>query len=708
MPTVWFEGPLIKQPASQQKEDYPQDYRAEFTISPDAPLGLHSYRARTAQGITNALPFIVGNLPEVIEEEIDGEPLAVEVQPPLTINGRIFPREDIDLWSFTATAGRAVTLHLATVEIGSPLEGLMEVLDANGQTLAETTGRLGRDPQLRFTPSTSGAFTVRLRDVRGSGLQNHVYRLTITDGPWLDNVFPLGGQRGQEIELIATGQAISGDRIRIKTPDRAPGIQFEHFPLTGQALNAISFDVDELPEFVETVASNSKSPVAAPCVLNGRIMVPGEIDRWTFSATKGETLRLELLAARLGSPLDAVLVVKNAAGKELLRGEDLPSGSPDCEVVFSPPENGAFVAEVSERFASRGGPQFAYRLKLIQDQPGIDATYDVDSLLVDVGTEKKLPVKVQRRGGFAGPIVLKAEQLPAGVTAADVTIAANQNQGQLIFKCAADTPVSFARVQIVGTAEQDGRKHSCVAHRATRAAGLGDEALPLAVTLPAPFKFKSSYELKYVPRGGGLRKVFRIERGDYSGPLRVQLAERQGRHLQGVTGPVISVPAGLSEFEFPVALPPWMELGRTSRTNLMMIGEVQDAAGKTQQVAYSTNEQNEQLIAIVSPSLAKLIPEPAVLVAAPGEKLQLNIQLRRDPALREAMQLHLVVPPQTKGVTAADVTIPAGGDAAKLQIAFAKECGPFNAPLVIRGIAETASGPILAESHLTVTLQGSQ
>jgi hypothetical protein len=708
MPTIWFEGPLIKQPASQQKEDYPQDYHAEFQIAPDALLGLGWCRARTAQGITNAQLFVVGDLPEVTEEEIDGEPLTVEVQQPLTINGRIFPREDIDLWSFNADAGRPITLRLATGEIGSPLEPLMEVLDASGHKIAEATSRMGRDPQVRFTPTTKGRLTARIRDIRGSGLQNHVYRLTITDGPWIDSVFPLGGKRGKEMDLSVVGQVIPSNRIRIETPDRAPGIRTEYFSLGDQPLNAVLFDVDDLPESIETTSSSYQPPVAVPCVLNGRIAAPGEIDRWTFSARKGEALRFEVRAARLGSPLDAMLVIKSSAGKELLRGDDLPNGSTDCEVVFSPAENGNYVTELSERFASRGGPHFAYRLRVTHDQPGLEATYDIDSLLIDVGAEKKVPIKIQRRGGLAGPITLHVEQLPAGVTAEDVTIPPNQIQGQLTFKCTANTPVSFARVRVVAQGEHQGRPYSCLAHRATLFADMNDESLPLAVTLPAPFKYKGSYELKYTPRGASLRKVFQIERGNFLGSLRVQLAERQGRHLQGVTGPLLDVPAGMSEFEYPLNLPPWMELGRTSRTNLMMIGEVQDAAGKTQQVAYSTNEQNEQLIAIVSPSLVKLIPEPANLVAKPGQTLELNVQLRRDPSLREAIQLRLIVPPQTSGVTAAPVSVAAGGDAATMPIAFAEDCGPFNAPLIIRGVAETANGPIVAESCLTVTATGAK
>src|SRR6187401_2393695 len=37
--TTWFEGPLIRQPASQASEDYPQDYVGQIAIAADAASG---------------------------------------------------------------------------------------------------------------------------------------------------------------------------------------------------------------------------------------------------------------------------------------------------------------------------------------------------------------------------------------------------------------------------------------------------------------------------------------------------------------------------------------------------------------------------------------------------------------------------------------------------------------------------------------------
>ena len=44
----------------------------------------------TSQGTTPLKKFVIGEFPEVIENEIDGEPIAAAVSLPVTINGRIF------------------------------------------------------------------------------------------------------------------------------------------------------------------------------------------------------------------------------------------------------------------------------------------------------------------------------------------------------------------------------------------------------------------------------------------------------------------------------------------------------------------------------------------------------------------------------------------------------------------------------------------
>src|SRR5262245_51856563 len=73
MPSRWFEGPLLELPDSQRQEDYPKDMAGEVKIAADAPPGIVSWRLATSQGATPGKLFQIGDLPEIIEDEIDGE-----------------------------------------------------------------------------------------------------------------------------------------------------------------------------------------------------------------------------------------------------------------------------------------------------------------------------------------------------------------------------------------------------------------------------------------------------------------------------------------------------------------------------------------------------------------------------------------------------------------------------------------------------------
>ncbi len=125
--TIWFEGPVIFQSVFQRGENYPKYFLGTVKISADAPLGERHWRIWNSQGITPFRRFIVGDLPEIVEEEIDGRAVSVKVTVPVTVNGRIFPREDVDIWTIEAQAGQTFTCEVRAARLGSPLDSRLEV-----------------------------------------------------------------------------------------------------------------------------------------------------------------------------------------------------------------------------------------------------------------------------------------------------------------------------------------------------------------------------------------------------------------------------------------------------------------------------------------------------------------------------------------------------------------------------------------------------
>jgi hypothetical protein len=696
---------VIPLPASQQAENYPKDMRGTVRIAPDAPLGPRLWHLSTSQGATTARVFTVGELPEIIEDEIDGAPLPVAVTLPVTINGRIFPREDVDIWTFRARSGQSITCAALGSSLGSPLAVRMEVRDTADRRLAESKPASGVDAVVRFIAPADGVYQIHVHDIQFGGLQHYVYRLTLTDGPWVDATYPLGGQRGTRVPVHLAGQNVAADRVEVSLP--ATGDSFSTaIELNGRRSNPVVFDVGDAPEVLER-EPNDKGPeaamVAIPATLNGRIDRPGDVDEWGFEARKGEVLELEVKAGRLGSPLDSVLVVSDASGKELARADDLGAQQTDSQLRFVVPADGRYFAGITERTSSRGGPACAYRLCIEPARSGFHLHAALDTLTVPRGGETKLKIRADRLGNFTEEIGLEVLSLPEGVTAAPAKIGKNGRDVDLVFKADPAAPVRQARIQIQGTAKIG---EAAVTERATvePIPGVSSvDSVLVAVGVPTPFQIKGVYETKYWQRGAVFPRRFSIERNGYEGPIVVSLADKQARHLQGVTGPTITVPAGATEFEYRIALPPWMEIGRTSRTCIMAVGVVNDAGGAAHKVSFTSLNQNEQIVILVDPGQLTLDADRHSIAALPGKEVELRVRVGRGQGVDGAIRVEAIQPAHFRGLDVSPVMIAEDQTTATLRFQFADRIERINMPVILRATTtrDTAS-PVTAETQVEI------
>jgi hypothetical protein len=700
--TVWFEGPLLQIPESQQAEDYAKDMAGRVRISADAPLGDRVWRVWTAQGATPAMRFVVSDLPELIEDEVEGDPVPVPVTLPVTINGRIFPREDVDLWSFQARKGQTITAEVNAARLGSPLDSRLEVLDPHGRSLAENDDAFGADSFLRFTAPEDGTYQVKIHDINFRGGQAYVYRLTLTADPYVDRTYPLGGRRGTTAQLALTGQGLPAGPVAVALPADAPRDFVHRLPVDGRLSNPFHLDVDDLPECLESEPNDDPAhagPLALPAMGNGRIDRPGDIDYWAATLRKGEACACELRAARLGSRLQGVLAACDATGKELARAEG--DGVNDPSLLFTAPADGTYLLRVTDHFRSRGGPDFAYRLRLDRP-PGPDFRLQLaaDAVTVPRGGQAKLKVQAERQGGFAAAVPLAVEGLPPGVTADPAAIPANQNAVEITVKAEASAAVRASRLTVRGSAPIGDGTVTQTAALPLRG-GVAVDSVLLAVALPTPFKIVGDYDMRWAPRGTVHHRHYRLERNGFDGPIEVSLADRQARHLQGVTGPTITVPPGATEFEYAVTLPPWMETGRTSRTCVMGVGVLKDADGSEHEVSFSSVQQNEQIVAVVEPGRLGLETERTSLVVEAGRTVAVPVHVHRGKGLAGPVKLELVVPPHLHGIRAAPVEVPADQDGGTLTLAVAASArGPYNMPVTVRATVLDRGEPVVAETSV--------
>ena len=140
-------------------------------------------------------PLEVSDLPE-LREPADPSAPTVRAAPPVVFNGRIDPAGDEDRLVLAVQPGQSLRIRVDASDLGSALDGTLQVLGANNAVLASaedtitpaapTRGRRkapginSPDPSLDFAvPAGVTEITLALKDLIGRGGVGYPYRITI-------------------------------------------------------------------------------------------------------------------------------------------------------------------------------------------------------------------------------------------------------------------------------------------------------------------------------------------------------------------------------------------------------------------------------------------------------------------------------------------------------------------------------------------------
>jgi len=342
------------------------------TIGQEVEPGASLVRFFNREGATVPRQFVVGALPE--RTQVGADTMAIPLGDfPLTVNGKLAEGGEVDRFSFDLQEGQVLVAAVTAYALDSPLDPLLHMRGLRGEQLAfnHDANRLGLDPRLVFKAPAAGKYELHLSafvhppkaDIRFAGSEKSIYRMSLGHDP------PV-------IELPPPHEAAGEDAQRVEIP----------------------------------------------AVVSGTIDPPGDIDRYLFSAQKDEKLHLEIAAAKLGSWMDPVLVIKDAAGKELKR-EDDSDAKPRHDVMldWTAPAEGDFTAEITD-LNGVGGNQMVYRFRVTKPVPVLEATASGGVYAIARGKKLEIAVKVTRRYGFEGELQVTAESLPPGVTAAPAAV----------------------------------------------------------------------------------------------------------------------------------------------------------------------------------------------------------------------------------------------------------------------------------------------
>jgi hypothetical protein len=133
---------------------------------------------------------------------------------------------------------------------------------------------------------------------------------------------------------------------------------------------------------------------------------------------------------------------------------------------------------------------------------------------------------------------------------------------------------------------------------------------------------------------------------------------------------------------------------------LMATGEISDAIGHRHKVSYTTGEQNDQMIGVVSPAPLRLVSEKVTFTAAPNSQIDIPIAIKRDSTVEKPIRLELIVPPHMRDVSAAGTEVSASTEKTLFTVRFGASPGPCNMPLTLRGTSDILGDPVVAELSL--------
>ena len=403
---------------------------ATFLVEPTAdwPIGTYPVRVQAANGLSNILLLSIGAFPELVEEESRPGSLPhqndtierAQTLPstPITINGKLMGPER-DVYRLQIKAGERRVFEVDARRAGSAIDPVIHVYDAAGKRIArsEDDPTIGLDARLDLTFPKEGFYYVEIFDARFSTQAQNFYRFKTGAYQYPTDIYPLGGRRGEQVELTLSNTKIKADltntklnQISVNLPD-SPALP-------------LAFAVGDFPEIGEPVTA----PITLPITINGRLAQPGEIDKYELPVEPGEEFIFELQARELGtSKLTGLIVVSDESGKRLAAAGDGPLPVDvgavqassrtlgDPILLFKVPPGVQRITVSVEDLAKRGGTHYAYRLTAKRAAYDLRATIVTPFLNIPSGGTAIVAIDVERRG-FMGPLKVEPVNLPAGLT----------------------------------------------------------------------------------------------------------------------------------------------------------------------------------------------------------------------------------------------------------------------------------------------------
>lgn len=477
--------------AKPEKDAKPNDGQARLKVvaAPDAAPGEREVRLISPTGVSNPLRLIIEQYPLLSDAEPNNTPQQAQSAPlPAVLIGRIEARGDADCFRFEARKGQHLVFDVVASRSGSPLDAAVAVYDGSGKEIASDNDTHGADPFVAFDVPADGAYVIEIRDLQYRGGGDYGYRIQSGAIPYVEAIVPMTSQRGRVVEVQAVGHNLSGaDKIKLDLTYAQRGRVSVRAQTPLGMSNALPFEVTDAPPVIEAEPNDAPQQAAAvtlPAEISGRIERGDDEDSFKFTIAQKQMVNIEVTARRFGSPLDALLTLKNGKDGAAIETNDDAAGA-DARITREL-DPGDYVVSVRDLVYS-GGAEHAYRLSIdptLSPPQGFSLRFQPDTIRLHRGGNVAMWCDVSRQNGFSGDVTVTLEGLPRGVTAPPVAIGPGSS-GYFTISAAPDANLGSAPLRLRGSALVGGSFVALDAQPESK--GRAVQEAYLTVLEPAPF-----------------------------------------------------------------------------------------------------------------------------------------------------------------------------------------------------------------------------
>ena len=372
------------------------------------PVGVHAVRVASTNGVSNPLLLMVDDLPSVPDAGTNTSPTNAQALPwPVAVDGAAVALKP-KCYRVTVKAGERLAIEVVAQRLGSKLDPVLRLLDAQGRELAfcDDESGLSGDCRIAHVFAAGGDYFIEVRDINYGGGADYRFRLRVGDFPLVNLPFPAGVKAGSpgtftfvgpQVEKVPAVTATAAvEELRLPLSAKFPGGKSSGFGA------AVVSGLTEVVEAEPNENAETATPFTLPAGLNGRFLKAKERDFWKFSAKKGQRVVFTAQTRSLGSASEVMLQLRDAKGTALISSavNDASEGA----VTNSIPADGTYFLVVDE-LIRRGGPQHAYRVEAELQPAGFALEADAEKAEAAPGGSFTVKVTVARRD-YTGPITL--------------------------------------------------------------------------------------------------------------------------------------------------------------------------------------------------------------------------------------------------------------------------------------------------------------